>query len=248
MKFAFDTSKHGNINDNAVRDLPVGKNNYKIEKVEVVAVKADKSGKRKQICISLQHHAGQKYSHFLEITPKDLGSSATKEKKDGEVMRARIAADTFNALVQAADFKGVLTVPKFKLLLGKVVGIETTSTKVGENTYVNIRAIGAAFDIADTSEEEEVDEEEVDEEEPNEFDSDEEESDEEEVDENESDEEREEREAEEALEAKKAAALKKKKALALKKKKAAEAKAAAEAEESDEDEDEDEDEDDDEPW
>mgnify|MGYP003637290432 CR=1 FL=1 len=252
MKFSFDTKKHGNINDNAVRDLPLGKNNFQIVKVEVVAVKADKSGKRKQICVSLKHHTGQPYTYFIEITEKDLGPSATQEKKDGEAMRARIAAETFNALVQAAGFTGVLTVPKFKLLKDKVVGIETAETKNGEKTYINVRAIGAPFEIADTSDdadEDEDEEEESDEEEPNEFDDSEEDDDEEEEEEeDESDAEREEREAEEALQAKKAkaAALKKKKAAALKKKKADEAAAAED--DDDDDEEEDEEEDGDDPW
>ena len=31
--FKFDMSKHGNINDNGVKDLPLGKHNYVITKI-----------------------------------------------------------------------------------------------------------------------------------------------------------------------------------------------------------------------
>lgn len=235
MAFAFNTKKHGSINDNALRDLPLGKHNYVITKITYAAIKADQSGKRKHLIIELRHSDGGSYTQFLEITPKD--------KTENEATRARIAAEEFNAYVQAAGFKGNLTAPKFKLLYEKPVGIETVKTvnKATKKEYINVNQI-----IADGFSDDEV----------SSFDppSDDEAPDDESY-EDEGEEEEDDDEAEAAAEAerkKKAAAAKRRKAAAAKKK-AAEEAAAAEAEDEDEDSDEedagfDEDEDDDDPF
>ena len=133
--FKFDTKKHGNINDSALKDLPLGKHNYVITKIVLAPVKADKTKKRKHLVIDLRHSSGAKFTQFLEIHPKD--------NTENEQIRARIAAEEFNAYVQAAGFEGVLTSAKFKLLYNKVIGIETVKTenKATKKSYVNVNQI-----------------------------------------------------------------------------------------------------------
>ena len=133
--FKFDTKKHGNINDSALKDLPLGKHNYVITKITFAPIKADKTGRRKHLVVELRHSEGGKFTQFLEIHPKD--------KTENEQIRARIAAEEFNAYVQAAGFEGVLTPAKFKALYNKVIGIETTKTKnkASGKEYVNVNQI-----------------------------------------------------------------------------------------------------------
>ena len=160
MAFIFDTGKHGSINDNAMRDLPVGKHNSEIIEIKVVPVKADKLKKRKQISIALKAEDGKNYTTFLETQPKPVKAA----EKEGEEMRARIAGETFNALLLAAGItKGVkVTLPMLKKLKGKIVGIETSATTVGKGetakVYVNIRLIDSPFELADTGSDEEEEE------------------------------------------------------------------------------------------
>lgn len=158
--FKFDTRKHGNINDSGIRDLPLGKHNFKIIKVSYDRVKSDKSGKRSHVVIELQHSSGSKYTKFLEIFPKS--------NEANEETRARISAEEFNAYVQAAGFTGVLTVPKFKVLAGKLIGIETVKevNKASKKEYINTVQIvkgGFSVDELTTLVEEETEEEEAEE-------------------------------------------------------------------------------------
>lgn len=133
--FKFDTKQHGNINDSGIKSLPLGKHNYVITKITYVPVKADTTGKRHQLVIELRHSEGGKFTQFIEHVPRD--------KSDNEAIRARIAAEEFNAYVQACGFDGVLTPAKFTVLYNKVIGIETVKTvnKATKKEYTNVNQI-----------------------------------------------------------------------------------------------------------
>lgn len=134
--FKFDLTKHENINDNAREDLPVGKHNYVITKIDYVAIKSDKTGKRKHLKIDLRHESGRNYTQFLEITPRS--------KEDNELLRAKIAGDLFKTILEAAGFKGkVITPAKFKTVYDNTIGIEADSTVSASNkkTYINIKKV-----------------------------------------------------------------------------------------------------------
>ena len=108
MSFKFTRKGKSSINDNAVRDLPIGSNNYEILKVEIVPVKADKTGKRKHISLQLRHTNGQTYTTFIELNARNLGPKATAKAKDAEEIRVRIAEETFCALMDACGFGSVI--------------------------------------------------------------------------------------------------------------------------------------------
>ena len=139
----FKRKDHGSINDSGAKNLPVGEHGYTILKVEIVPVKADKSGKRKHISVSLRHTDGKNYTFYIEVNKRNLGTKATAKAKENEKIRQEIAYETFGALMEGAGFDEdfEMTPAKFKLFTDKDVVITSDEVKKGENTYSRILSI-----------------------------------------------------------------------------------------------------------